>query len=210
MTCHPSCDGPKILVTGDQFEVTNVCKSLNFYIDPGSTEQMELGTQKYPYRNMRSATSEILNHYSFTDVNINIYLKENARVYVEEDTTYFFRMNTVTVTSYSDTSENPGRALIVQTSIVQPTMSSKASFHLLKHTDIDITNSMLSGGYEGTTLLNLNQLRRIFRIIETNFTMYNVNAYSEVVDYNRDTFFMQAFMLQNRDITISKPSCNPV
>jgi len=172
---------------------------------------MELGTQRYPYRNVRSATSEILNHYSFTDVNINIYLKENARVYVEEDKAYFFRMNTVIVTSYSDTSGDPGRALIVETSIAQPSMSAKASFHLLKHTDIDITNALTTGGYEGTTLLLINLSNRIFSIIETNFTIHNVNVYSEEVDYNRNMFLTQAHMLQNRDIIFSKlPCCNPV
>ena len=185
-----------------------MCRSLNFYIDPDSSEQMELGTQRYPYRNMRSAASEILNYYSFTNVDINIYLKENARVYIEEDTTYFFRMKTVTVTSYSDTSDDPGRALIVQTSIAQPSISAKASFHFLKHTDINITTSLITGEYEDTTFSSLNFPRRIFRIVETNFTIHNVNAYSEEVDYNRDTFFMQAYMLQNRDITISKLPCN--
>jgi len=197
-------------VIGDQYEVTNVCRSLNFYIDPDSTEQMELGTQMYPYRNLRSATSEILNHYSFTDVNINIYLKENARVYVEEDITYFFRMNTVTVTSYSDTSDDTGRALIIETSIAQPSMSAKASFYLLKHTDIDITSALITGGYQGTTLQLINLPNRIFRVVETNFTIHNVNVYSEEVDYNRNMFFTEAHMLQNRNIIISKPPCNPV
>ena len=171
---------------------------------------MELGTQKYPYRNVRSATSEILNYYSFTDASINIYLKENARVYVEEDKAYFFRMNTVTVTSYSDTSDDPGRALIVETSIEQPSMSEKASFHLLKHTDIDITSALAIGGYAGTTLQLINIPSRIFRIVETNFTIHNVNVYSEEVDYNRNMFLVEAHMLQNRDIIFSKWPCNRV
>jgi len=171
---------------------------------------MELGTQMYPYRNLRSATSEILNYYSFTDVNINIYLKENARVYVEEDKAYFFRMNTVTVTSYSDTSDDPGRALIVETSIAQPSMSAKASFHLLKHTDINITSALATGGYGITTFSSLNQNKKTFNIIESNFTIHNVNVYSEEVDYNRDTTLIQAYLLQNRDIIISKPLCDPV
>ena len=171
---------------------------------------MELGTQNYPYRNVRSATSEILNYYSFTDVNINIYLKENARVYVEEDKAYFFRMNTVTVTSYSDTSDNPRRALIIETSITQPSMSAKASFHLLKHTDIDITSALVTGEYGSTTFSYLNQNKKAFNIIESNFTIHNVNVYSEEIDYNRDTTFMQAYLLQNRNIIISKPPCDPV
>ena len=165
---------------------------------------IEFGTQQYPYRNFRSAASEILNHYSLTDVGVTILLKENARVYIEEDTTYFIRMHSVTIKSYSDVSSDSGRALIVQTSIAQPEMSGKAVFHILQHTNLDISNQIALGGYSDDSKAKFALTRRIFRVIETNFTFSNINAYSEEVDYNSETYFFLPYLLQNRNVIIGK------
>ena len=204
LDCLTSCDTPKVLLNDPQFSLANIWRGLNFYIDPDSTEVMEFGTQQYPYRNFRSAASEILNHYSLTDVDVTILLKENTRVYIEEDTTYFIRMNLVTIKSYSDFSSDPGRALIVQTSITQPEMSGKAVFHILQHTNLDTRNQITLGGYSDDSKAKFAATRRIFKVIETNFTFSNINAYSEEVDYNSETYFIFPYLLQNRNVTIGK------
>ena len=204
LECLTSCDAPNVLLNDDQFAVTNVCRSLDLYVDPESSELMELGTKQYPYRHFRAASSEILNHYSFTDANIKIHLKEGTRVYVEIDTTYFLSMGMVNITSYSDSNDYSGKALVVQTSIPQPQTSGQAVFHLLKNTDIITSDKITVDNYEPSLILRLGRKRIVFKIVTTNYTLWNIDFYSEQVDYHSDSVVSYLYMLQNRNIVMSK------
>ena len=196
------------MLNDDQFAVTNVCRSLDLYVDPESSELMELGTKQYPYRHFRAASSEILNHYSFTDANIKIYLKEGTRVYVEIDKTYFLSMGMINITSYSDSNDYPGKPLIVLTSIPQPKTSGQAVFHLLKNTDIITSDKITLDNYESGTIMKIGIGRVYFKVVSTNFTMWNVNLYSEHIDYLSDSRGVYPIMMQNRNIVLSKFSLN--
>ena len=59
----------------------NFCKLEDIYIDPQSSQQIELGTLEYPYRTMKSVSAEILSLWSNSDKNVTVFMKD---VYLEE------------------------------------------------------------------------------------------------------------------------------
>lgn len=165
---------------------------------------LELGTKQYPYRTMKSVSSEILNQLTAMNVNITILLKEGSKVYVQDDTTYFLSMGSVIVTSYSDSSSTPGRALLVPTAIAQLGITERAAYHILQNTDLPITTKIESQGYGDTEIFKLKETQMTFKIALTSFSLMNVNVYREQADYNGLQTFMYPIYLQNRDINVSK------
>ena len=125
-------------------------------------------------------------------------------MYVEIDTTYFLSMGMVNITSYSDSNDYSGKALVVQTSIPQPQTSGQAVFHLLKNTDIITSDKITSDNYESSTIMKIGIGRVYFKVVSTNFTLWNVNLYSEHIDYLSDSRGVYPIMMQNRNIVLSK------
>ena len=125
-------------------------------------------------------------------------------MYVEIDTTYFLSMGMVNITSYSDSDNYPGKALVVQTSIPQPQTSGQAMFHLLKNTDLLLDDKVTLDNYESSTILKIGIKRINFKVVATNFTLWNIDFYSEQVDHHTDSFASYLIMLQNRNIVMSK------
>ena len=100
-----------------QYTINAVCRSLELYVDPQSTEVMEFGTKQYPYRYFKYASSEILNQFSHKDAEITVYLKEGTDVYIKEGDTFFLNITKVTVISYSNSVDSPDYVRIIPTSI---------------------------------------------------------------------------------------------
>jgi len=169
---------------------------------------LELGTKEYPYKRFRSVSSEILIQHSFSDKEIIIYLKENKRVYIEDDTTYFLDIGAVTITSYSDSGSSPGKALIVPTAIAQPQFDGKAAFHILVGAEIPIASMILLGNYQESNLVKLNQKETTIKFVKTNFSLLNVDVYREVIDYNLSKYFLRSIYLQDRDVAIKNVEFN--
>jgi hypothetical protein len=165
---------------------------------------LELGTKLYPYRGFKSISSEILNQYSYLDISITVKLKESETIYIEDDTTYFLNLGSVTIMSYSDSSSSPEKALIIPTTISQLGISERAAFHLLNHTNLPIDTKISMKNYSSSALGKLSQTEVTFKISETSFSMINVNVYREEIDYNSDKYVMYPIYLQNRDITIGR------
>jgi hypothetical protein len=182
--------------------IDKIWRSLNFYVDPSSSEMIELGTKKYPYRNFRSLASEILVQYSYQEVNISIYLKEGKTIYIEDDTTYFLSLGSITIKSYSNDSSYPGRALIIPTANSQNSINERAIFSLLIHTDLPIDEKISLKNYSDDVLGKLKIKEVSLKISESSFSLINVDVYREEIDYNSDKYFMFPVYLQNRDVII--------
>jgi hypothetical protein len=48
MKCVPKCEG--IEITGEQIGNFKVCRKFEYYVDPESASDVELGTREYPYK----------------------------------------------------------------------------------------------------------------------------------------------------------------
>jgi hypothetical protein len=177
---------------------------LSYYIDPDSTKVIELGTKSYPYRSVAPATSDMINRFSYSDVNITIYLKEGTRVYLEDDTAVFLQITSVTFTTYSSTSSSPGKALIVPTAVTQNSLFDKTLFRIFESTDINVNAKIEEGNIDATNKGKLSETLVTFKVFRTNFSLINVDVYRENVDIDLGTMLYSPIDLQNRNFTISK------
>mmetsp|Transcript_1642 Transcript_1642/g.1450 ORF Transcript_1642/g.1450 Transcript_1642/m.1450 type:complete len:100 (-) Transcript_1642:57-356(-) len=75
---------------------------MDFYIDPTSEKHLEFGTKRYPYKSFEPAFVEILHEYSHTKKSINLWVKENTVVYLEDSKAYFINLTQVSISTYSD------------------------------------------------------------------------------------------------------------
>ena len=107
-------------------------------MDPTSSSVLEIGSRAHPYKSMRALMSEILNHHSNQDREIEIYLKENARIYIEDDTNFIINITKVSITSYSDSGDTIGMATLIPTKISQSGESKKSAFSILKNSELDL------------------------------------------------------------------------
>ncbi|CAI2369157.1 unnamed protein product [Moneuplotes crassus] len=131
--CVELCPSDKFEIVSNKMNIGRICRTLKFYVDPEVDSIIELGTFKYPYRTFKSVASEILNHYSNTKAEVEIFLKDG---YIEMDMLYFINMTSVKITTHPDYQLLNKRAQISFTSKAQHEISKKARFHLLKDTSI--------------------------------------------------------------------------
>ena len=101
-----NCDVAKYQISSSQYSIGELWRLSQFYVDPLSSEIIELGTISYPYKSMRAVSSDILNIFSHQNVNITIYLKEYESVYMSDLTGYYLNITSIHITSYSTSSNS--------------------------------------------------------------------------------------------------------
>ena len=99
-------NSPKSNIISLQYSIASIWRLPDFYVDPLSSDIIELGTIRFPYKSMRAVSSDIINNFSHKNIDITIYLKENTNIYVSDYTTYFINITSVKITSYSTTSSS--------------------------------------------------------------------------------------------------------
>ena len=133
MECVSSCNDAEIYLTNVSGSLDKVCKVPEIYVDPLSTKEIELGTQEYPFRTMKSAAAEILNLWSNSDYNVSVLFKD---VYLMKQNFYFVNTESITFKSHPDYTSIGRRAVLNGTYIDQPGIHSKTLFHLFQNTDL--------------------------------------------------------------------------
>ena len=101
LSCVTNWDASKYQISSSQYSTGELWRLSQFYVDPLSSELIELGTISYPYKSMKAVSSDILNNFSHQKVNITIYLKEYEYVYMSDLTGFYLNITLVQITSYS-------------------------------------------------------------------------------------------------------------
>lgn len=183
-------------LTSSQLTLGSVCKSQKIYVDPESEEQIEFGTLKYPYRTMKSAASEILNFYSHSEGEVEVYIKD---VSLELDTFYVLNMTSVFILSHPEYLERRKNANLLGTKQALTGVSKKARLHLLVHAEVDPEKFISQGEYEDIELSQLSSEDFGFLVSRTRFQMSNINVYSD-----ESEVFIVASYLQHRELRLGK------
>ena len=109
-TWVPSWGSETKFIESDQLNLPSIWRGYDYYVDPFSEEVVELGTKAFPYKSLRPVISEIINFFSHSEANINIYTKD---IYVEDDTAFFLNISSVSLYSHPDYTLMNKRARIV-------------------------------------------------------------------------------------------------
>lgn len=185
-----------------QYTINAVCRSLEFYVDPQSTEVMEFGTKQYPYRYFKYASSEIINQFSHKDVEITVYQKEGTDVYIKEGDTFFLNITKVAVKSYSDSVDSPDYVIIIPTSFEQPSDSKKAAFNILSHTNSNVNQAIAKGSFTSTELGLIFTTPSAFVLVRSGFSIEKAKVLREIGSIQQEVNFVFPIYLQHLFVSI--------
>ena len=190
-----------------------VCRSFNYYVDSMSLQTTELGTQDFPYKDLKSVFAELLNIHSFSNSSIIIYIKEGTSNYLNTQSNYFLNINSVTLTSYSDESTNAGRATVIATDDVSaaPWYSIPTQFNMLQNSTLmfaeKVTNNANLSSSDSASLITSNS---IFTIYKTTVHFDSIDFSSNFSSVTYDSLIFELFSMQgllytlrNSDIGVS-------
>ena len=128
-----TCSQTQVKLNEKQFHSLNFWRNLKYYVNPDSKELIELGTLKYPYKNLGTVFIEVFNIHSHSNRTINIYVKEKSTNYLELKKNIIMNITQVSIESYSEHDPtNPSRAkvIVVETPV---TLSSPSTlFNVMK------------------------------------------------------------------------------
>ena len=106
------CASNEVFIQDPQLRNFKLCRPTDYYVDPDSSEIIELGTKKYPYKNIALVFIEILNFHSNSNRSISIFLKEFTTSYVMQAKNYIINMTSVSIDSYSVGLNSPSNAIM--------------------------------------------------------------------------------------------------
>ena len=185
-----------------QFEVDTFCRSLNYYVDPSSSEIMELGTKQYPYRTISPVFSELTNHLSHTETEATIYVKEGTELYIEDGTSVVLNMTKVSITTYSDTSSTPSSTNVITTDSTVTPISQKAAFHIMKNFTVDIDALITGRDFTDSEFTVIGKSEGTFEVVRSSISIQNIVARRKPTSTTTGTF-LNLIYLQNKDLELS-------
>ncbi|CAI2380707.1 unnamed protein product [Moneuplotes crassus] len=208
------CVSPKHLLINPQYTLPSICRTLDYFIDPFSSRNIELGTQSFPYRSFTALASEIINIHSNSNVNINIFTSD---AYIKDDVLKLINITNVTISQFPDylsvkdlnllkSSEN--RPLLIPTHFIQHGISEKALFHILNSSQTNESSALEGHGFGGYELSAFNGSIGAIKILRTSLQIEGVDFYREELDYNQLNKLLVSIYLQDRLLNITNCGFN--
>ena len=205
LQCVNQCDdASQILINDEQVGNWSVCRSFEYYVNPDSSSVVELGTREHPYKSLGYVFVELLNYHSHSNRNITVNIMEGTTNYLMIGNNYIVNITQVTIQPYSDNMlTEPGKASIVGLDNGVLEFTAGTSYNLLQSLELKVTEMIYDNNQitesEKTTLIVEKILVTVQR---SNFTMHNMNLYSNYSDVYDDNYFIWGLYIQNRLISI--------
>ncbi|CAI2379094.1 unnamed protein product [Moneuplotes crassus] len=93
------CSSNKLILENPKYNLPSICRSPEYYINPFSSKEIELGTYEYPYRSFSALSTEILNIHSHTNYTVTIFTTD---AYFEDGDLMMVNMTNVVLKSHPD------------------------------------------------------------------------------------------------------------
>ena len=167
-----------------------MCRPLDYYVNPDSEEIMELGTIKFPFRDINLVFTEIYNEHQHTDRVINIYVMEATDNYLPMNYIKILNVTQVNIDSYTKSGKiNANNVNFkITSSINNICMStSKSLFNIIqKQVKSKInTRNMTEDEINEIT----SQSSTVFVVYRSSVSLNHINVYSEFTN-NAESVFM--------------------
>jgi len=185
-----------IKIQSTQMNIPSIWRRLEYYVDPFSNKGIELGTKEFPYRTMKAANSDIINNFSYKNMDITIYM---THAYVQDEVYKYINMSSITIKRHPDLEKLRLKSMLIPTTIVQPGIMDKTLFILLKNTEFQPIESNLSSIEQ----LRLDLSKVTIMALRTSIIIDSINIYREEINEGTSQFLLP-ILLQNKTIKISK------
>ena len=167
--------------TFDDTTIGTICRTNDYYVNPNSEKNIELGTKQYPFRDINLVFIELMNEFSNTNTLINIYVMKDSYNYIGLEMIRLKNITSVNIESYSDdTTDSDKRAIFIITDAKLNFESEKTMFNLIQSLEIKEINS---SGMEATEYEEFNSTTGyVFLLNKWDFSINNIDVYSKISD----------------------------
>jgi len=179
-----------------KLNINSFWRSLEYFVDPSSEQWIELGTKGFPYRSLHQAFVEIINHFSHSDIDIIIYIKEETITYLEDSKIYLINIPSVTIQTYSENGDTSGSATMITTDSEVEILSFKASFNLIKSTTVDISSILSSSNLTAEELQIAGRQGDTFQLVKSSISINSLIVRRKSASLDSGTFLFLIY-LQN-------------
>ena len=208
LTCVKECNSPKTVINDSQFTLSNICRGNDFYVDSSSSSVLEIGSRDHPYKSMKSLMSEILNHHSNQDKEINIFLKSNERVYFEDGMNHIINITIVKIQTYSDQADDSSKAILMPTKVDQSNRSKTSAFSILKNNELRLNQIIAESGISDYEISLMDLDDTTINLIRSNLIIENVMVKRELTDFGLETIFLFPIYLQDKLVNMTNIEIN--
>ncbi|CAI2374798.1 unnamed protein product [Moneuplotes crassus] len=200
---------PELLLEGGHLNLSPVVRNfgimstIEYYVDICSSQPIELGTLRYPYRSFKAVSYEILSFYSNSDISVTIYTKDG---YIEDDTNIYINMSSVQIVPHPDYNESILTPTLIPTS-TPIYFFEKTLFHLLTPVASikDLINLSDFDDYEKSLIM---KEKTTILPIRTSFSIRDINIYREESDPDSFLTFLLCGTLNSKGIHIENVNLN--
>ena len=181
-----------------------ICKSFDIYINPNSTEIIELGTIDYPYKSLGLAFVELLNYHSHSNSSITIHIMEDTINYILVDSNYIINITQVTIKPYSNGSGVPNKATIVGREDNVVYFSSNSMFNLINDTTLNTDENIYNvSEIDDSSKTTISLVDYSILIYQSQVLWSDLKIQTEYNSLATLNYFIRAVYIQDRDINIT-------
>jgi hypothetical protein len=181
------------------------CRDDSYYVDPDSTEIVEIGTLKYPYKNIGLVFLELLNIRAHSESNIVIYVKENTIVNMQLGYNYIANITSVTIESYSDSSSTPAKATLYVRQYTLDMFDEHTSFNLVSDNTLDLNSKINVENATDSEIAVLGSTDTTLFAWRSSLTLNNLNIQGDLDnDSQVGSYFMRIIYLQEKFLTLKE------
>ena len=191
MSCVDSCTNSFVTsyVTETDSKTINVCRPYDYYVNPNSEENIELGTKQYPFKNINLVFIELFNKFSNSDISVNIYVMESTYNYLPIDSIKLINITSVSIDSYSEYyPDDPKHALFVVTDNEISIKTERTLFNIVQNTTLSSLDTTNMEQIESEEILATADYVMI--VNRCNLSINNVDVYSQIASDSLNVDFI--------------------
>lgn len=178
-----SCGTSQFLIENEQFYNYKFWRSNEYYINPESDEIVELGTKKYPFKNIGLVFVELLNLRSHSDVEITI------------------NITSVTIQTYSIYSTSPGSATLFVRQYEIDMFNEETTFNILINNTLSLSTILNSSSITDAQRTLLSSTDTTLFLFSSNLSLTNLRLQGDLDnDSQASSFFIRPIYLQEKSL----------
>ena len=197
-----SWDSSKISVNNTQFQGIPICKSLNIYVDPKSTNIISLGTIENPYKSLLLAFVEILNLHSHSNRTINVFIHTGTTLYVMPDSMYIINISKVNILTYTSASSSTVRPKIYSVLSGVTLISPKTLFNIISNTTLNLNPQISNPILTSKEQTDLKTVFVGFMIDRWDFTIDGIDFETYQTQTTKTFTWIKAIYEQSKSVTL--------
>ena len=203
------CREDQVGIKDPQLRNFNLCRDLEYYVNPEGTELIELGTRVRPYKSIQLPFIEILNYMAHQPLDVKVFVKEMTVNYMMQKRNYMINMTSVTIESYTDGKNIPYLAYIRIVNYDINIFNKKTMTNLIVDPTLRLNDQLNKHEITNAEKLIMGDADTALYVHRTNLNINNIDLWRDIAaDKIISSSFIRTVYLQHRVVKMTNMSIN--